>query len=224
MSKLLHAVRTVLPAVVVVAAAAVGVTYAGPVTWSPGEGGNGNSYEVFFDTDRDWNAAAAAATAAAAAGGDRSHLLTVTSAPEQAFVARILEDADAPTGGYWIGLQETTVENQYAWVTGEPLTYTNWDGGEPNNGVGGENVGGILWTVPPEDPLFPRRALWNDFPVSGYPAPQDNTPGHPDLFRAGYIVETEASPAAIPLPAAVYAFPLGAALVSYCGYRARRRR
>jgi hypothetical protein len=34
--------------------------------------------------------------------------------------------------GLWIGLTDQVLEGTFVWVTGEPLTYTNWAGGEPN--------------------------------------------------------------------------------------------
>ncbi len=50
----------------------------------------------------------------------------------------------------WIGLARTSDGPEtFAWVNGDALTYTNWNGGEPNNSGGNENVvhayAGGLW-------------------------------------------------------------------------------
>jgi hypothetical protein len=62
------------------------------------------------------------------AGG---YLVTLTSQPEDAFVYSI-----APFE-HWLGATDGLLPiavsaGTYAWVTGEPMTYTNWSSGEPN--------------------------------------------------------------------------------------------
>ena len=39
----------------------------------------------------------------------------------------------------WIGLNDRAVEGTLAWADGTPVNYTNFAGGEPNDGVGGED-------------------------------------------------------------------------------------
>ncbi len=59
-----------------------------------------------------------------------AHLVTITSAAEQAVAQQILPNQDR-----WIGMREPAtapnMEQFYYWVTGEPFTpgtsYTNWD-------------------------------------------------------------------------------------------------
>jgi len=69
------------------------------------------------------------------------HLVTMNSAAENNFVFQTW-----PSG--WIGFNDEVVEGQWRWVTGEPVTYTNWNPGEPNN-AGNEDyaqfVGGGRW-------------------------------------------------------------------------------
>jgi hypothetical protein len=69
------------------------------------------------------------------------HLVTVTSPAENNFIFNLW-----PNG--WIGLTDEVVEGQWRWVTGEPFSWSNWNGGEPNN-AGNEDyiqfVGGGKW-------------------------------------------------------------------------------
>lgn len=69
------------------------------------------------------------------------HLVTVTSAAENNFIFNLW-----PSG--WIGLTDEVSEGTWRWVTGEPFSWSNWNGGEPNN-AGNEDyiqfVGGGKW-------------------------------------------------------------------------------
>ena len=69
------------------------------------------------------------------------HLVTVTSPAENNFIFNLW-----PNG--WIGLTDEVIEGQWRWVTGEPFSWSNWNGGEPNN-AGNEDyiqfVGGGKW-------------------------------------------------------------------------------
>lgn len=61
------------------------------------------------------------------------HLVTITSAEEQAVVLSLLS-----SGGmnmYWLG---SRLNQDWAWVTGEDFTYSNWGPEEPNNMDGEE--------------------------------------------------------------------------------------
>jgi gliding motility-associated-like protein len=66
-----------------------------------------------------WTAAKAMAESA---GG---HLATITTVGENTFLAS--------SGNCWIGLTDQVTEGTFAWVTGEPFSYTRWFFGEPNN-------------------------------------------------------------------------------------------
>ncbi|MEM7773118.1 MAG: lectin-like protein, partial [Cyanobacteria bacterium P01_A01_bin.37] len=43
------------------------------------------------------------------------------------------------TEKFWIGLTDATKEGEFRWVTGEPVTYTNWSPGQADNGHGNED-------------------------------------------------------------------------------------
>jgi len=92
---------------------------AGPVTFE------GRRYQV-FDTGFTW---LQAYEHAYYLGG---HLATITSTAEQQFIAALLQAGNRDF--YWIGGYRisNTGANQFAWVTGESVTFTNWETGEPN--------------------------------------------------------------------------------------------
>jgi hypothetical protein len=81
------------------------------------------------------------------------HLVTINDAAEQALLVSLF-------GGntrYWIGFNDLAVEGNFEWVNGEPVTYTNWALGEPNN-LGNEDFAVMNWTAP---------GNWNDLPDAG---------------------------------------------------------
>ena len=78
------------------------------------------------------------------------HLVTITSAAENTFVFNTW-----PSG--WIGFTDEAVEGQWKWVTNEAVTYTNWNGGEPNN-AGNEDYA-----------QFVSGGRWNDLPNHSLP-------------------------------------------------------
>uniref|UniRef100_A0A8C6SUQ0 C-type lectin domain-containing protein n=1 Tax=Neogobius melanostomus TaxID=47308 RepID=A0A8C6SUQ0_9GOBI len=55
-------------------------------------------------------------------------LATVHNHEEEAFVKRVAGGKDA-----WIGLSDAQQDGFWFWINGNPLAYTNWCAGEPNN-------------------------------------------------------------------------------------------
>jgi hypothetical protein len=86
------------------------------------------------------------------AGG---HLVTIGSEAENNFIAQ-------SSGTYrWIGITDENTEGQWAWVTNEPVTYTRWASGEPNNANGNEDYAVTNWNA---------NGNWNDLDGAGsYP-------------------------------------------------------
>src|SRR3954451_11492659 len=61
------------------------------------------------------------------------HLATIRNATED----RWIYSTFAKHGGaIWIGLTDHQKPFQFKWTSGEPVSYTNWGGGQPDN-VGG---------------------------------------------------------------------------------------
>jgi len=85
------------------------------------------------------------------------HLVTINDAGENAFIYNTITRFN--TSGTWIGLRNEGFAGNFKWLTGEPLNYTNWYPGRP------DNIGGDIWTsdqpyvhIIGNDPL----ARWND--------------------------------------------------------------
>ena len=85
--------------------------------------------------------------------------MTFSSAEENAFV---LAAGPSPTSDWAIGLYQaddcSEPAGEWQWVTGEPLTYTNWFAGEPNDAGFGEDYAELRKSANPQ---------WNDRPNWG---------------------------------------------------------
>jgi hypothetical protein len=77
------------------------------------------------------------------------YLTTINDAAENQFLLTTFAGA----GMFYIGLTDVAVPDSFEWINGEPVTYTNWNTGEPNNAGGGE-----AWTQ------FRTDGTWNDIP------------------------------------------------------------
>jgi PKD repeat protein len=135
-------------------------------TWQQ-QGSSGNPTYALTGFPGSWHEAQAEALAM---GG---HLVAINDAAEQALIRSLFIDGQAPEA-FWIGLtdaDEYSSEGVYVWVSGEPVTYTNWNlaTGEPNNfgGPGSEDFGAInfqAWFGHPGEP-----GTWNDMSATQFP-------------------------------------------------------
>ena len=118
-----------------------------PKEWESGVGGNGHWYQgVQSDMELDWHEAHSAAMSR---GG---YLVTLTSPEENLWVGNhaISPLGTQPRHGPWIGLYQDRMGPDYAepwggwaWVTGEPLDFQNWDSTNPNNDANQEDWASI---------------------------------------------------------------------------------
>jgi Ca2+-binding RTX toxin-like protein len=89
-----------------------------------------------------------AQTLAQSYGGN---LATINSTSENSLLAILLGNQYP-----WIGFNDAQTEGQFEWVSGEPVTFTNWATGEPNDfGSLGEDFAALL-----------INGRWNDLPAT----------------------------------------------------------
>ncbi|XP_077993135.1 C-type mannose receptor 2-like [Glandiceps talaboti] len=127
-------------------------------TQSSGECGTGwyvqgNSCYRFVSTAATWS------DAETSCNNMMGNLVAINDNVEQAFVSSKL--AVFGNGNwYWIGLTDISSPGQFTWSDGDPVTYTHWDVGQPDNSNGdcvgantGSNAG--LWTATSCDGAMP---------------------------------------------------------------------
>jgi hypothetical protein len=110
---------------------------------------NGHVYVAFATTG--WNAAEATAQALG------SHLVTINDADENEWIRLNFGNLLGTDRRIWIGLNDAAVEGAFVWADGTPVSYTNWNPGEPNNSGGVED-----WVE-----FLGSNGRWNDISESG---------------------------------------------------------
>jgi hypothetical protein len=166
---------------VTLAVSAATTAFATPIQWTVSAGGNGHFYDFVSDPNVIWTDANTAADALTFEGL-QGYLATITSAPENAFMATNFSAEAGPDQNGWLGGYQDTSAPDYSepaggwrWVTGEPWSYTNWAPGEPDNDGGDQNY--LRSNV-----LFE----WDDL---------ENDPANPSVEEiSGYFVEYSAVP------------------------------
>ena len=143
--------------------------------WTVADGGNDHWYDV-ISYNANWE------NAKIDAQNRYGYLATLTSAQENAFVWN-----NFPNNLYFLGGYQTNRDlepgGNWAWVSGEPWSYTNWHPNEPNDGVGYP----ILHEEYLEFKGITTNGEWNDID---------------DRLRAGYIIEYNSKP--VPIPSTVW--------------------
>ncbi len=114
-----------------------------------------NGHHYYLVSASSWTAAATYAEQAL--GGQ---LVTINNATENEWVRATF----SPLCGcarLWIGLNDAAQEGSFVWRSGQPVGYTNWAGGQPDNnaGQGPEEDGVEMGLV---SPLFAVPGTWND--------------------------------------------------------------
>jgi hypothetical protein len=116
---------------------------------------------------------------AVALGG---HLVTLNDAVENQWV---WDRFGTPNTGLFFGFNDFAVEGDWVWTSGEPVIFTAWRGGEPNNCCDGEDFGELA-----------SDYLWNDVSLR-------------HTWRA--VAEVAPTPTEVPEPASLILLGTGAA-------------
>jgi hypothetical protein len=82
------------------------------------------------------------------------NLVTIDSAAENEWLRLNFIAQPGNPSQYWIGFSDRKIENAFQWVSNEPVGYTNWGSGEPNNSGGAEDFA-----------LMNPNGTWNDIPA-----------------------------------------------------------
>jgi hypothetical protein len=92
------------------------------------------------------------------------YLVAINDAAEQNYIVATYANTSY---AYWIGLSDAASEGSFVWDSGEPVTYSNFCSGEPNNYLGIEDYVEIFSTFNGYLPC------WNDdsSPNGGYGIP-----------------------------------------------------
>jgi Lectin C-type domain len=148
------------------------------VQWSSAVGGNDHFYSL-TPSPTNWTGAEKIAVSW---GGT---LATITSSKEQDFINNTFLTGAFEHQPVWIGLSDPATpgtlagavrelkkrlgqnpKGRFVWITGEPLNYTNWKPGEPNNSPPGEYYVAINWEYS-DSPPRGAKGDWNDTPLNG---------------------------------------------------------
>ncbi|MGH7133331.1 MAG: GC-type dockerin domain-anchored protein [Phycisphaerales bacterium] len=105
------------------------------------------------------------------------NLATVRNATEQAYLNGLFLTGATANEAFWIGFHRTTPDGPFAWQTGDPPTYTNFNPGEPNNACGGEPAAVMNWYI--NQNLGGTPGQWNDTPDNGTDAACTNAGARP---------------------------------------------
>ena len=126
------------------------------IVWDESQGGNGHAYTLTSGPSNWLDARSEAETL----GG---YLVTINDQSEQQFVVQSFLSGANSNDTYWIGLTDKDSEGVFEWSNGEPVTYTNWYPGEPNDFAAGEDCVIINWHFSQGNTT--AQGDWNDVPL-----------------------------------------------------------
>jgi hypothetical protein len=90
------------------------------------------------------------------------HLVTINNQAEQDFVYNTFANFGGVSRNLWIGMRRSASNyTVFVWSSGQPVTYSNWAYGEPNN-CGGVETCGMIY-----GPATGAPGNWNDCTDAG---------------------------------------------------------
>jgi Lectin C-type domain len=151
-----HAMKTsLIRALAFVCCLSLQAVFAAPLSGPIVNPANGHTYYLL--NQNTWTASEAEAITL---GG---HLATINNAAENQWIFNTFPQLTGVTQPeLWIGFNDLAVEGQFTWTSGEPVTFTFWFPGEPNNTLGLED-----YTVIRNPLAAPPMGSWNDLPDNG---------------------------------------------------------
>jgi hypothetical protein len=94
--------------------------------------------------------------------GAEAYLAAINCQLEQDWVIATVgppgPNSPAESNRLWIGFSDETAEGVFVWDSGEPVTYTCWMAGEPNNLLGEEDAGALNWNAAGEWVDLPKNS------------------------------------------------------------------
>ena len=114
------------------------------------------------------------------------HLVCLASESEEAEVTQLV----GPRAEYWIGYTDEASEGDWRWITGEPVFYTRWQSGEPNDTPSSESgedyamvwtFGGYGWWD------YPSPWYYESLPVLAFGVAEFPPPAQPDRNGDGLV-------------------------------------
>jgi hypothetical protein len=111
----------------------------------------GNHLYLFCSKTRSWAEARARCIA------EKMDLTSIGSAAEDLWLFNTAK-AQVNTNVWWCGFSDQSVEGTFVWASGEPVVFTHWWTGEPNNYSGNEDCTSLV--------AYGNQQAWNDMPCA----------------------------------------------------------
>jgi len=131
------------------------------------------------------------------------NLATIRNASEESWVFGTFACYGDVNRSLWIGLNDASVEGTFVWVSGEPVTYTDWLPGQPDNNLS-DAPENYVQIIALDNGFNVPANTWNDIGNSGA--------GFPQLGPIYGVVEVLPDSVIVPEPSAAALLCFGSML------------